>query len=88
VMVFDAANLTYRYTIAAAGPAAPLGPAAMMAGRLLVPVTGGLGVYDPVTGANERYLPVSRPPAKSAVIPAVSGSTVFEQRGDIVAALG
>lgn len=88
VLVFDAAKLTYRYTIAAVGTAVPLGPAAMMAGRLLVPVTGGLGVYDPVNGANERYLPVSWPPAKSAVIPAVSGSRVFEQRGDIVVALG
>jgi hypothetical protein len=88
VMVFDATKLTYRYTIAAAGPTVPLGPAAMMAGRLLVPVTGGVGVYDPVSGANERYLPVSRPPAKSAVIPAVSGARVFEQRGNAVVALG
>jgi hypothetical protein len=88
VMVFDATKLTYRYTIAAAGPTVPLGPAAMMAGQLLVPVTGGVGVYDPVSGANERYLPVSRPPAKSAVIPAVSGSRVFEQRGNAVVALG
>ncbi|WP_375484039.1 hypothetical protein [uncultured Mycobacterium sp.] len=88
VMVFDAANLAYRYTIPAAGQAVPLGPATMMAGRLLVPVTGGIGVYDPTTGSNERYLPVSRPPGTSAVIPAVSGSTVIEQRGDNVVALG
>ncbi|EUA07085.1 conserved alanine and valine rich domain protein [Mycobacterium xenopi 4042] len=40
VMVFDAADLTYRYTIPAVGQAVPLGPATMMAGRLLVPVTG------------------------------------------------
>jgi hypothetical protein len=88
VIVFDATDLRYRYTIAAVGAAVPLGPGALMAGRLLVPVTGGLGVYDAVTGANERYLPVNRPPAKSAVIPAVSGSRVFEQRGDTVVALG
>ncbi|MDI3314866.1 MAG: PQQ-binding-like beta-propeller repeat protein [Mycobacterium sp.] len=88
VMVFDAASLTYRYTIAAAGPAVPIGPATIMAGRLLVPVTGGMGVYDPVSGANERYLPVSRGPAKSAVIPAVSGTRVFEQRDTVVVALG
>jgi hypothetical protein len=88
VLVFDATDLTYRYTIAAAGADVPLGPAAMMAGRLLVPVTGGLGVYDPVTGANERYLPITRPPGTQRVILAVSGSRVFEQRGDIVAALG
>ncbi|MBS4729084.1 hypothetical protein MSM1_12300 [Mycobacterium sp. SM1] len=88
VLVFDAANLTYRYTIAGAGAAAPIGPAATMAGRLLVPVTGGLGVFDPASGANERYVPVSRAPVRSAVIPAVSGSRVFEQRGGVVVALG
>lgn len=88
VLVFDATDLTYRYTIGAAGDTVPLGPAAMMAGRLLVPVTGGIGVYDPVTGANDRYLPVHRLPVKSAVVPAVLGGQVFEQRGDTVVALG
>ncbi|MCV7401730.1 hypothetical protein H7K24_16445 [Mycobacterium fragae] len=88
VMVFDAANLTYRYTIAAGGPSVPLGPATMMAGKLLVPVTGGIAVCDPATGATERYLPVSRPAASSPVIPSVSGSQIIEQRGDTVAVLG
>lgn len=88
LMVFEASNLTLRYTIAAGETTAPLGPAAMMAGRLLVPVTGAIGVYDPVSGANERYIPVHRAPSGSAVIPAVSGSRVFEQRGDTVVALG
>jgi hypothetical protein len=60
----------------------------MMAGRLVVPVTGALGVYDPLSGANERYIPVNRAPGNSAVIPAISGSRVFEQRGDTVVALG
>ncbi|OBG43420.1 hypothetical protein A5672_10495 [Mycobacterium alsense] len=87
LMVFDAANLTLRYTIAP-GERAPLGPGAMMAGRLLVPVTGAIGVYDPLSGANERYIPVSRAPSSSAVVPAVSGPRVFEQRGDTVVALG
>jgi hypothetical protein len=88
VLVFDAATLAYRCTITAAGPAVPLGPATLMAGRLLVPVTGGIGVYDPATGANERYLPVTRPPGTSRVIPAVIGSRVIEQRGDTIATLG
>lgn len=87
LMVFDASNLTLRYTIAAAEKA-PLGPGVMMAGRLLVPVTGGIGVYDPVSGANERYMPVNRAPSDAAVVPAVSGPRVFEQRGDTVVALG
>jgi hypothetical protein len=88
VMVFDAATLTYRYTIAAGGPSVPLGPAAMIAAKLLVPVTGGIAVCDPTSGATERYLPVSRPPGGSPVIPAVSGSQILEQRGDTVVALG
>jgi len=88
LMVFDASNLTLRYTIAAGEATAPLGPGVMMAGRLVVPVTGALGVYDPLSGANERYIPVNRAPGNSAVIPAVSGSRVFEQRGDTVVALG
>jgi len=88
LMVFDASKLTLRYTIAAGETAAPLGPGAVMAGRLLVPVTGAIGVYDPITGANERYIPVNRAPSGAAVVPAVAGSRVFEQRGDTVVALG
>ncbi len=88
LVVFDSASLTQRYIIAAGESTAPLGPGVMMAGQLLVPVTDGIGVYDPVTGANNRYIPVHRQPTKSAVIPAVSGSRVFEQRGDTVVALG
>jgi hypothetical protein len=88
LMVFDASNLTPRYTIAAGETTAPLGPGVMMAGKLLVPVTGAIGVYDPVSGANERYIPVNRAPSNSAVVPNVSGSRVFEQRGDTVVALG
>ncbi|OBI86259.1 hypothetical protein [Mycobacterium sp. 1245805.9] len=88
LMVFEASNLTLRYTIAAGETTAPLGPAVMMAGRLLVPVTGAIGVYDPLSGANERYIPVNRAPSDAAVIPAASGARVFEQRGDTVVALG
>jgi hypothetical protein len=88
VLVFDATNFSYRYTIAATGPGVPLGPAALMAGHLLVPVTDGIGVYDAFTGVNERIIAVSRPPDTSEVIPAVSGSQVFEQRGNSLVALG
>ena len=88
LLVFDASNLNQRYTIAAGETAAPLGPGVMMAGLLLVPVTGAIGVYDPVSGQPSRYIPVQREPSSSAVIPAVSGSEVIEQRGDTVVALG
>ncbi len=87
LMVFDAGSLRLRYTITA-GDKAPLGPGVMMAGRLLVPVTGAIGVYDPLSGAYEREIPVDRAPGTYAVVPAVEGSRVFEQRGDTVVALG
>lgn len=86
VLAFAAENLAYRYTIPATE--LPLGPAAMMAGRLLVPVRGGIGVYDPDTGAPERVIPVQRAAGQAAVIPAVAGTTVLEQRGSTLVALG
>jgi hypothetical protein len=89
VMVFDALNLTYQYSIAGAGSSIPLGPATMMAGKLLVPVTDGIAVCDPVTGVDEHFLPVSRPAGgSSAIIPATLGSQLLEQRGNTIVALG
>ncbi|HET9875484.1 MAG TPA: hypothetical protein VFQ37_06920 [Mycobacterium sp.] len=88
VLMFDATTLAHRYTVSAVGPAVPLGPAATMAGRLLIPVSGGVGVYHLAKGELERVIPISRPPGVSAVFPGVSGSTVLEQRGDTVVALG
>jgi hypothetical protein len=88
VMVFDGASLTYRYSIAPAGPSVPVGPATMMAGKLLVPVTDGIAVCDPISGDGEGFLPVTRPPGNSPVIPTVAGSQVLEQRGNTLVALG
>ena len=88
VMVFAASGLRYRYTIGPADTHVPLGPATMMAGRLIVPVSDGVGVYDPATGANERYISLRRLPGQSAVVPSVAGSTLLEQRGDTLIALG
>jgi len=98
VMVFSANGLRYRYTVSAAGSNIPLGPATMMAGRLLVPVTGGYDVFDPATGNGVEHFPVlGAPPTRSvgglpassaAVVPAVAGSTILEQRGDELVALG
>jgi len=83
VMVFGN-TLDYRYTLDATGPLAPLGPATMMAGRLLVPVAAGLAVYDPAGGPEERVIPLTHPPGTAAVMPAVSGSAVIEQRGGVM----
>ncbi len=63
VMVFSANGLRYRYTVTASGSNIPLGPATMMAGRLLVPVTGGYDVFDPTTGDGIEHIPVQRPPS-------------------------
>ena len=87
VVVMDGTTLTYRYTIAA-GTATPLGPGVMMANRLLIPVTGGMAVYEPGTGAPERVIPVNRAPTAGPVIPGVAGTTVLEQRGATLVGLG
>jgi hypothetical protein len=41
-----------------------------------------------VTGVGEGFLPVHRPAQSSAVIPAVSGSHLLEQRGNTLVARG
>lgn len=87
LMVFSANDLRYKYTIAAAGPDAPVGPATMMAGQLLVPVSSGYDVFDPMTGTGDRHVPLQRPDIDGPVVPAVAGSTLLEQRGDHVVAL-
>jgi hypothetical protein len=88
LMVFDANGLRYRYTVSPAGANAPVGPATMIAGRLLVPVTDGYDVFDPATGAGERHIVLPRPAVDGAVVPAVAGSTVLEQRAGELVALG
>ncbi|HME48549.1 hypothetical protein [Mycobacterium sp.] len=87
VVVLDAATLVYRYTVNA-GAAVPLGPATMMANRLLIPVTGGIGVYDPPTGVLERVLPVDRGAVTGPIMSAVAGATILEQRGATLVGLG
>jgi hypothetical protein len=88
VMVFSANGLRYKYTVAPSGANKPLGPATIMAGRLLVPVTGGYDVFDAQDGRGDRHIPIDRPKISVAVVPAVAGSTVLEQRGGELAALG
>jgi hypothetical protein len=60
----------------------------MMADRLIVPVTGGIAVYTPEDGTLERVIGVDRGNATGPIVPSVVGSTVIEQRGDTVVALG
>ncbi|MDH6242500.1 hypothetical protein [Mycobacterium sp. OTB74] len=88
VMVFDAAGLNYKYTISPQDGQAPIGPATVMAGHLLVPVTTGYDTFDTQTGAGQSHIPLDRQPLNGAVIPAVAGSVLLEQRGDQLVALG
>ncbi|CAN1555326.1 Pyrrolo-quinoline quinone repeat [Mycobacteriaceae bacterium] len=84
VLVFDD-ELNYRYTFR---DATALGPATMMADRLLVPVADGLAVVNPADGAVQRVIPVNHPAGDGPVIPAVSGTMVIEQRGAAIAGFG
>jgi hypothetical protein len=86
VEVFDA-RLKYRYTINA-GDMTPLGPGAMMAGKLLIPLTKGIGVFDPNSGAIERVIAVTHPDGSGPVVPTVTDSKVIEQRGQSLIAFG
>lgn len=88
LMVFSASNFQYKYSVTASGSDAPVGPATVMAGQLLVPVTSGYDVFDPDTGTGDKHIPVQRPPVDGPVVPAVAGSMVLEQRGDELVALG
>ncbi len=88
LVVFDANRLAYRYTILPADTVAPLGPATTMAGRLLIPVTGGIGVYEASAGTLERVIALDRPAVEGPVVPGVVGGTLLEQRGDTLVALG
>ncbi|MGV0741666.1 Rv3212 family protein [Mycolicibacterium sp. XJ870] len=88
VLVFSASGLRYKYTVTPSGPHVPVGPATVMAGRLLVPVDDGYDVFDPGTGAGERHITLARKPSVSPVVPAVAGTALLEQRGTELVALG
>ena len=87
VEVFDG-TLGHRYAVETTGPLSPVGPAAIMAGKLLIPVAGGIGVYDAATGTNERLIPLAHPPGDGPVVPEVTGSIVVEEHAGTLAAFG
>jgi hypothetical protein len=87
VMVFNATALRYKFTVNAVDGQSPVGPATMMAGKLLVPVTRGYDVFDPQTGQGERHIELIRQPQQDPVVPDVAGATLLEQRGGTLVAL-
>lgn len=65
-----------------------LGPGTMMAGRLLLPIPGGIVVSDPWSGLGDQVILVERGEFGGQVAMAVAGAVVLEQRGDQLFALG
>lgn len=64
-----------------------LGPGAVMAGRLLIPVPDGIAVLDPAGGRVDSTIPVDRAGYIGPVGTAVVGDVVIEQRGDDIVAM-
>ena len=88
VLVFDASKLHYSYTVTPSGSHMPVGPGTVMAGKLLVPVNDGYDVFDPATGTGERHIALARAASVLPVVPAPAGSTLLEQHGAELVALG
>ncbi len=64
-----------------------LGPGALMAGKLLVPMPGGIAVIDSGSGTAERTISVNRAGYEGPVGISVIGDDIIEQRGDEIIAL-
>ncbi|MFC0451606.1 hypothetical protein [Rhodococcus jostii] len=82
VVSLGASDLAPRWAFPGA-----LGPGAVMAGNLLVPVDSGIAVLDLSTGALLRTIPVARDAATGPITTTVAGDVVLEQRADRVVAL-
>lgn len=81
VFALDTITLDVRWSRAGA-----LGPGALMAHDLLLPVKDGIAVIDPETGKENRIIRVKRD-SNALVTTAVSGDVIVEQRGTDVVAL-
>ena len=55
---------------------------------LVIGATGGVGVYEASAGTLERVIPVDRPAGPGPIVPGVAGTTLLEQRGANLVALG
>ncbi|TSD97318.1 PQQ-binding-like beta-propeller repeat protein [Skermania sp. ID1734] len=81
VIAWDPTQLASVWTFNGA-----LGPGALMAGRLLVPVAAGIAVLEPATGQQIGLIPLHRDKASGPITTAVAGSIVIEQQGNQVTA--
>ncbi|MBY6683821.1 hypothetical protein HQ305_07635 [Rhodococcus sp. BP-149] len=80
---FTQSDLSQRWVLAGT-----LGAGAVMAGQLLVPVSGGIAVVDPENGVASRTIAVDRGEYTGPVALSVLGTSVFERRGAETVALG
>ncbi len=64
-----------------------LGPGTLLAGKLVVPVHGGLAVHDSHTGVRERVIPVDRQGFTGRILLDSVDGVLLEQRGDTLVAL-
>jgi hypothetical protein len=64
-----------------------LGPGTAFAGKILVPVRGGIEVLDPATGEQVATTPVDRGSYNDEITMSALGPMVYEQRGDVLVAL-
>jgi hypothetical protein len=81
-IALSAADLSPLWTVPGT-----LGPGTMFAGQMLVPITDGLRVLRPATGAPVGTLPVDRGDYTGPVTMSTLGSMVYEQRGDTLVAM-
>jgi hypothetical protein len=64
-----------------------LGPGTAFAGKILVPVRGGIAILDPATGERTATAPIDRDGYNGLVTMSKLGPMVYEQRGDTLVAL-
>lgn len=88
VLVLGAGNLAYRFALPTTRK--PLGPGTTMAGDLLIPVVGGIEVFNMSTGEFRKFIAVQRDPREEqgCIHSAVIGKVIAEQRGTRLVALG
>ena len=82
-VALDVSELSPRWTVPAS-----LGPGTPWAGRLVVPVPGGLAVLATDTGARLRTVSVDRAGWSGPVMLDTVGPVLLEQRGPTLVALG
>ncbi len=84
-VVLDAGSLQPRFTVPATA-----GPGVASGARMLVPDAAGYLVVDATTGRHLGAIRVPRPigPAGAAIVPALIGDGLVEQRGGLISAYG